>query len=63
MKPPEVRTVSLDDKKYEFDLSDGQLVAARRHGVDWPAGYGLRFTGCFLAALHRIIELEEQVRR
>jgi hypothetical protein len=53
-----MRTIKLGNGKYEFDLSDGRLVAARRHGEEWPTGLDLRFTGCFMAALTRIAELE-----
>ena len=55
---PGMRTIKLSDGKYEFDLQDGRLVAARRHGERWPAGLDLRFSGCFIAALIRIAELE-----
>ena len=56
-----MRTVNLESGKYSFDLSDdGRLVAARRYGEDWPAGYDLRFTNCFVAALARVAELEER---
>jgi len=51
--------VNLSDGKYQFELKDGLVVAARRHGEDWPAGYELRFTNCFVAALNRILELEQ----
>lgn len=55
-------TIRLSDGKYEFDLEDGMLVAARRKGVDWLAGYdSARFNNSFMAALNRIAELEEQV--
>ena len=56
------RTISLYDGKYKFDIDDrGSMVAARRHDVDWPAGYDLRFTKCFIAALNRIAELEDKI--
>jgi hypothetical protein len=54
-----MKTVSLADGKYEFDMKDGQMVAARRHGVPWPADFDDRFNHCFVEALNRIIELEE----
>ncbi len=53
--------VSLYDGKFEFGLQDGQVIWAHRHGEDWPAGYELRFTNCFVAALNRILELESKV--
>jgi hypothetical protein len=57
------RTISLYDGKYEFDIDDrGSMVAARRHDVDWPAGYDLRFTNCFIAALNRIADLEDKIK-
>lgn len=56
-----MKTITLADGKYEFDLQDGHIVAARRHKVEWPAGYELRFTNCFVAALQRIEMLEEVV--
>ena len=52
------KTVSLENGKYEFDLEDCRMVAARRYGEDWPAGLELRFTKCLIAALERILELE-----
>ena len=59
-----MRTVRLENGKYEFDLNeDGRMVAARRHGENWPAGFDLRFTGCFLASLNRIIDLEDELAR
>lgn len=61
LRRDQMKTVSLCDGKYEFDLEDGQVIAARRHKVYWPAGFDLRFTNCFVAALERIIELEECV--
>ena len=53
--------ISLSDGKYEFTLRDGQVVEAKRHGEEWPAGFELRHTGCFVAALERIAELEAQL--
>src|ERR1019366_4892666 len=55
------KTISLANGKYEFDLKDGNMIAARRHGEDWPAGFDMRFTNCFIVALQRIVELEECV--
>ena len=55
-------TVQLDDGKYKFDIdSNGIMVAARRNDEQWPAGYELRFTGCFMTALLRIQELEKEI--
>lgn len=54
-----LRTVRLVDGKYEFDILDGQMVAARRDGEEWPLGLELRFFEAFTAALGRIVELEE----
>jgi len=51
-------TVSLEDGKFEFDMEDGQMVAARRHGERWRAGFDARFDNAFVAALNRIAELE-----
>ena len=56
------RTIRLDEGKYEFDLQDGRLLGARRHGVDWPAGFENRFNNAFVAALNRITELEDELR-
>ena len=54
-----MRTVKLADGKYEYDIDDnGCMAAARRHGMDWPAGFDNRFDNAFLAALDRILELE-----
>jgi hypothetical protein len=56
-----MRTIRLDNGKYEFDLDeDGRMVAARRYSESWPAGFDLRFTGCFMSALSRIVELEDE---
>ena len=58
-----IRTVRLAEGKYEFDLDEKrQLVAARRHGVAWPAGLDLRHTNAFCAALAYIVELEDEIR-
>lgn len=55
-----VRTVKLADGKYEYDIGDdGCMLAARRHGEDWPAGFENRFDNAFAAALGRVAELEE----
>jgi hypothetical protein len=59
-KATAIRVVKLAGGKYEFDVQDGQVVASRRHGETWPAGLDLQFTNCFVAALLRIIELEDQ---
>jgi hypothetical protein len=56
----ETRVVKLDDGKYEFDLEDGRMVMARRNGEEWAAGLDMRFSKCFVAALLRIVELEDQ---
>lgn len=57
-----VRTIKLYDEKYEFDLDGyGLMVAARRNGEDWPAGFELRFTKCFMAALSHIVDLEDEL--
>ena len=56
-------TIKLDNGKYEFDLEDGQIRAARRHGHDRQAGFDLRFQNCFVAALLRIKELEQELRQ
>ena len=53
------KTVRLEDGKYEFDILDGQMVAARRHGKEWPPGFEWRFSKAVMAALGRIVELEE----
>jgi len=58
-----MRTVSLDGGKYEFDFEDGRMVAARRNDVDWPAGYEWRFSKAVIAALTRIIELEDELKK
>jgi hypothetical protein len=44
--------------EYEFDLDDGQVVHARRHGEFWLAGYKLRHTHAVVAMLERIADLE-----
>ena len=54
-----LRTVRLVDGKYEFDILDGQMVAARRDGEEWPLGLEWRFSTAAMAALGRIVELEE----
>lgn len=53
-------TVTLSNGKYAFDLDEktGLMVAAWRDSERWDAGFELRFTGCFMSALQRIIELE-----
>lgn len=56
------KTVKLDDGKYEFDIEDGQMVAARRHGEFWLAGYEDRFNNALVAALNRVAELEETLQ-
>ena len=53
-----MKTVSLADGKYAYDIDDGQMVAARRHGVDWPTGYADRHHSALVAALVRVAELE-----
>jgi len=60
-----MRTVSLEDGKYEFDVSDnGLLVAARRHGEPWPAGLeGNQYSKSFMAAMQRILDLESNAQR
>jgi hypothetical protein len=60
-----MRTISLDDGKYEFDIDEkfDQVVAARHHGVSWRPGLELRYTNCFVVALLRIAELEDEVKR
>jgi hypothetical protein len=56
-----MKKVTLADGKYEFDIDDyGIMVGSRRNGVEWPAGFELRFTNVFMAALQRIIELESK---
>lgn len=56
-----MKTIKLDDGKYEFDLDEsGCMVAARRHGEDWPVGMNFRFQNSFMAALDRICELENE---
>ena len=56
-----MKTVSLADGKYAYDIDDGQMVAARRHGVDWPAGYADRHHNALVAAIVRVAELEDEV--
>lgn len=53
-------TIKLDDGKYEFDLDDqtGLMMAARRHGEPWEAGFEQRFSKAFMSALSRIRDLE-----
>jgi hypothetical protein len=59
-----MRTIRLQDGKYEFDIDELDTIrAARCHGVSWMAGLELRFTNCFVAALLRIAELEDEVER
>jgi hypothetical protein len=53
-----VRTATLCEGKYAFDVSDGQMVAARRHGVDWPAALDWRYSTAIVAMLERIVDLE-----
>ncbi len=60
--PKVARTIRLDNGKYEFDLQDGRLIGARRHGEDWPAGFESRYNSSFMAALNRIEELEDELR-
>jgi hypothetical protein len=55
------KTIKLDAGKYEFDIEDCRLKAARRGGEDWPAGLEYRFQHAFVAALLRIEELETAV--
>lgn len=58
-----INTVVLDCGKYEFDIDEfGLMVSARRYGEDWEAGLDLKFTGCFMAALYRIQELEKEIQ-
>lgn len=54
-----MKTIKLAEGKYEYDIKDGQMIAARRHGEDWPAGWESRFDNAFMAALTRIVDLEE----
>jgi hypothetical protein len=55
------KTVRLDDGKYEFEINNyGQIVSAKRHGSDWPAGYENRHFNAFVYALQRILVLEEK---
>jgi hypothetical protein len=58
-----IRTVDLCEKKYSFDLDldTGQMIAARRHGESWPAGMEWRYSKAYVAALLRILELEDAV--
>jgi hypothetical protein len=54
-------TVSIEGGKYEFDVDDdtGLMLAARRNGEHWPAGFGDRHSKCFMAMLWRIHQLEQ----
>jgi hypothetical protein len=55
-----MRTIKLDNGKYEFDIEDGQMMAARTNGVDWPATFeDWRHSKCIMAMLERIAVLEE----
>jgi predicted HAD superfamily Cof-like phosphohydrolase len=56
-----VNTVRLGDGKYEFDMYEGHMAAARRNGVDWPAGFEWRYVHAIVGALNRIVELESVV--
>lgn len=52
-----MRTVKIENGKYEFDLDDaGIMIAARRNGEPWSAGMEFRFAKCFMSMLW---ELEE----
>jgi hypothetical protein len=56
-----MKTVSLDDGKYQFDIDEqtGLMVAARRNDEDWPAGFEWRFSKAVMCMLWRIVELED----
>jgi hypothetical protein len=54
----DLQTIRLSDGKYEFDLFKGRIIAARRHGVDWPAGFEWRHSHAVVAMLQRIAELD-----
>lgn len=54
-----MRTIELDEGKYRFELdANGLMRAAFRNDEPWPAGYEMRFSQVFMAALWRIEELE-----
>jgi len=57
-------TIKLDDSKYEFDIDDttGLMIAVRRHGEAWPAGFESQFNKSFMSALWRIRDLEAAAR-
>jgi len=59
-----MKTVVLEDGKYEFTIADsGLLIDAKRNGEPWPAGMECRYSKSFGAALQRIVELEERLAR
>jgi hypothetical protein len=59
-----MRTVKLDNGKYEFDVDEqGIFKAARRNGEEWRAGLAYAGYKAFCVALQRIIELEDEIRR
>lgn len=59
-----IETVRVAGGKYAFDFDEyGLMVAARRHGMDWPEGFELRFTNCFTAALKHIVALSRAAER
>lgn len=59
-----MRTIVLEDGKYEFDVDDLTLIVAiRRHGESWPAALGLRYSKLLRAMLVRILSQADEIDR
>jgi hypothetical protein len=59
-----MRTIVLEDGKYEFDVDDLTLIVAiRRHGESWPAALDLRYSKLLRAMLVRILSQADEIDR
>jgi hypothetical protein len=55
-----MKTIKVEDGKYAFDLDDmGRLVAARRHGEEWPAGMEMAGMKVLFSALNELDEARQ----
>jgi hypothetical protein len=58
-----MRTIQLGHW-HTFDINEyGQIVGARKKDKNWPEGLELRNNPHFVAALQRIVKLEDELKK